>query len=271
VNNHSHLPTVLSAVALAKVEASERRLGRHRHPHPLRPLSFAVPFIALAAILFLAFTATAQTTNGLSPAEIQGRQLAAELLSVTPATNFTQTGVLRIRNSHGTTNIPITFKTVIEPDSWRVIYSATTDHSTDYLVIVHKDGQPNEYSNSSDKTMVPFAGSDFWDADLGLEFFHWPDQKITGHETRRTRDCMILESDNPNPANGYSHVVTWIDKESLAIIYAEAYDTNNKLLKIFDPKKVKKVNGKWELEDIEIQNVQTHSRTRIRFDLNGGS
>ena len=119
--------------------------------------------------------------------------------------------------------------------------------------------------------MAPFAGSDFWIADLGLEFFHWPEQIITGHETRRTRNCIVLESDNPNPASGYSRVVTWIDRETFAIIYAEAYDTNEKLLKIFDPKKAKKVNGQWELEDIEIQNAQTHSHTRIRFDLNAGS
>lgn len=120
--------------------------------------------------------------------------------------------------------------------------------------------------------MSPFAGSDFWIADLGLEFFHWPEQKIIGHDTRRMRDCTELESDNPNPsAGGYSRVVTWIDNQTLAIIYAEAYDANNKRLKVFDPKKVKKVNGQWELEDIEIQNVQTHSRTWIRFDLSGNS
>jgi hypothetical protein len=228
--------------------------------------------IAATAILFLAFAAAAGTTNGLSAAEIQGRQLAAEILSETPATNFTQTGVLRIRNSKGTTNIPITSKTEIGQGDWRVTYSATMGQETDDLVIVHKDGQPNEYPDSSDKTMTPFAGSDFWVADLGLEFFHWPEQKITGHETRKTRACTVLESDNPDPAPGaYSRVVTWIDNETFGIIHAEAYDANNKLLKVFDPKSLKKVNGHWELEDIEIRNVQTHSRTSIRFDLKGNS
>jgi hypothetical protein len=221
-------------------------------------------------ILFLAFTAAAQTTNGPSPAEIQGQQLAAEILSETPVTNFTQTGVLKIHNSAGTTNIPITFKTEIGQGSWRVIYTATMGNDTDSLVIVHKNGEPTKYSSAN--TMAPFAGSDFWIADLGLEFFHWPEQKTTGHEIRRTRDCTVLESDNPNPsAGGYSRVVTWIDKDTLGIIYAEAYDNNNKLLKIFDPKKVKKVNGQWQLENIEIQNMQTHSRTWIRFNLNGES
>ena len=120
--------------------------------------------------------------------------------------------------------------------------------------------------------MAPFAGSDFWICDLGLEFFHWPEQKVLKHETRRTRACAVLESINPNPAaGGYSRVDTWIDNETLGVVHAEAYDANDKLLKIFDPKSFKKVNGQWELEDMEIRNVQTGSRTVIKFDLNSGS
>jgi hypothetical protein len=259
--------------------------------HPQTCLSIAARFVAAAAILFLAFTAAAQTSNGLSPAEIQGRQLASELLLETPVTNLTQTGVLRIRNSQGTTNIPVTFETEIAPAFWRLIYCATPSDNPkkpDYLIIIHQIGQPNQYylrkgaetirgtqtltNMTQSQIMSPFARSDFWIADLGLEFFHWPDQKVTGHESRRMRDCTVLESHNPNlSAGGYFRVVTWIDKQTLAIIHAEAYDANDKLLKVFDPKSVKKVNGQWQLEDIEIRNVQTHSRTWIRFNLNGDS
>jgi hypothetical protein len=273
------------------------------------PHNFAARLIAAFAICFLAFAATAQDTNNLSPAEIQGRQLAAQLLSETPVTNFTQTGVLRIRDSQGSTNIPITFKTEIPggqlPGAWVVTYTATPANNPDaveHLMICHQNGQPSAYfldrgslppqqeeqlsqspqllltgfhtlpRLSPSQIMAPFAGSDFWIADLGLEFFHWPDQKITGHETRRTRDCTVLESHNPNlDVGGYSRVVTWIDNQTLGIIHAEAYDADDKLLKVFDPKSLKKVNGQWELQDIEIQNVQTHSRTRIRFNLNGDS
>jgi hypothetical protein len=63
-------------------------------------------------------------------------------------------------------------------------------------------------------------------------------------------------------------VDSWIDEETLGIVHAEAYDANGKLLKVFDPKTFKKVNGQWELQEIEIRNVQTGSRSRIEFDLN---
>jgi hypothetical protein len=62
-------------------------------------------------------------------------------------------------------------------------------------------------------------------------------------------------------------VVSWTDEESGGIVQAQAYDFNNKLLKEFAPKSFKKVNGQWELQEMEIYNDQTRSRTRILFDL----
>ena len=84
---------------------------------------------------------------------------------------------------------------------------------------------------------------------------------------KRGRSCEVLESTNPNPStNGYSRVVSWIDNETLGIVHAEAYDFKNKLLKEFDPKSFKKVNGQWELQEMEIRNDQTGSRTRLEFN-----
>ena len=121
---------------------------------------------------------------------------------------------------------------------------------------------------SGAEAMLPFAGSDFWLADLGLEFFHWPDQKLLKSELRKTHLCRVLESTNPQPAtNAYSRVVSWIDDESRGILHAEAYDSQNRLLKEFDTKKFKKVNGDWQLEQMEIYNVQSRSRTQIEFNF----
>ena len=116
--------------------------------------------------------------------------------------------------------------------------------------------------------MIPFAGSDFWICDLGLEFFHWPGQKILKKEFRRNCSCMVLESTNPDPTpSGYSRVVCWIDEQSDGIVQAEAYDAQGKLLKEFYPKDIKKVKGQWQVQSLEIDNVQTGSRTRLEFDL----
>lgn len=247
-------------------------------------------FLALAFIFLIAFGVRAQTANELSKAEIEGRQLTREILEQAPTTNFSQTGVLTIKNSKGTTNVPVTLDTFPRAGGWIADYvtnPTSNSLASVKLSVLHRDGRTNIYvlykphsdswlrldsgpvpTINETQIMVPFAGSDFWIADLGLEFFHWPDQKILKHEDKRTRACAVLESTNPNPGPGaYSRVDSWIDNETLGVVHAEAYDANGKLLKIFDPKSFKKVNGQWELQDIEIRNVQTKSRTSIKFDL----
>jgi hypothetical protein len=240
----------------------------------------------------IAVVATAETTNDLSDAEIQGRNLVQQLLEQQPATNFNQNGILKIRDKEGnTTNIFVSFQTLVTPKNWRVTYDAsraTNSVPIVELTIIHMIGQDNRYFLSQDEqglfkdhpipsatlngseTMIPFAHSDFWIGDLGLEFFHWPEQKILKKENRRSRACNVLESTNPNPsANGYSRVVSWIDEESGGIVHAEAYDAQNKLLKEFDPKSFKKVNGQWLPELMEMENVQTGSRSWIDFNPAG--
>jgi hypothetical protein len=121
---------------------------------------------------------------------------------------------------------------------------------------------------SGDEIFSPFAGSDFWAADLGLEFFHWPAQKVLKKEVHRSCGCTVLESTNPNPStNSYSRVVSWIDSETLGIVEAYAYDARGKLLKDFYPKDIKKVKGQWQVETLVMENVQTKSRSRLEFDL----
>ena len=121
---------------------------------------------------------------------------------------------------------------------------------------------------SANEITSPFAESDFWICDLGLEFLHWPGQKILRGDTARGRLCKVLESTNPNPStNGYSRVLSWIDNETLGIVEAEAYDAEGKKLKEFYPKDIKKVDGQWQVGSMEIDNVQTGSRTRLEFDL----
>ena len=120
----------------------------------------------------------------------------------------------------------------------------------------------------NDWQMFPWAGSDFSLGDLGLEFFHWPTQKVLKKEIHRSCACTVLESTNPNlSTNGYSRVVSWIDTESLGIVEAYAYDANGKKLKNFYPKDIKKVNGQWQVQTLVMENLQTGSKSRLEFDL----
>lgn len=203
-----------------------------------------------------------------------------KILSEQPAESSDQSGVLTIRDSNGALRqVPVKFELVIHASDWTSRYEAATNGNGAgvKLTVVHHASAPNDYRLSrngkeetlaGNQTMIPFAGSDFWVADLGLEFFHWPKQLLLRKEMRRGQSCDVLESYNPHPAPGaYSRVVSWIDIDTDGIIHADAYDSKGDLLKEFDPKSFKKVQGQWELKAMEIDNVQADSRTEIEFHL----
>jgi hypothetical protein len=222
----------------------------------------------------------------LDPAEgeRQARVLLARLLEQKPEQPSTNSGVLKIRDAEGKIReVPARFDIVPGLDNWQTVYEAAGAPGSQpvNLTIIHSDAQPNQYLLSGPSApvrklapaelMTPFAGSDFWIADLGLEFLHWPQQRVLRKQMRKGLSCDVLQSVNPQPVpGGYSRVVSWIAinrPEDIVIVHAEAFDTRDKLLKEFDPKKVEKVNGVWQLEEMEIRNRQTGTRTRIEFNL----
>jgi hypothetical protein len=245
-------------------------------------------FLLLFGMALVAGAAVEQPSTPiiLSPeaAAKEGRGLAAQILSERPVQGFTNTGVLKIRDSKGKrSEVPIQFRTRIKDESWDVFYETVPETNNVNVLVVRtargaavyfRDIVGDRSSNGSalhgNETMVPFAGSDFWLADLGLEFLSWPEQHLLRKEIRRGQSCAVLESVNPEPApDAYSRVLSWVDIDTDGIINAEAYDSKGKLLKEFAATSIKKVRGQWEVKGIEISNRQTGSRTTIEFDLTG--
>jgi hypothetical protein len=241
-------------------------------------MKILLPLVAL--ILFFTIGATAETTNTLSDAEIQGRQLAQQLWNTQPAENVTNTGTLKIRLPKTSwREIPVVLSvTRLESGSlgWEATYEAVGTNR-EQLTITHVIGRPNRYRLIQSGQMrdltgteanVPFAGSDYSAADFGLEFFSWPYQKIIKKEFHNNVASILLESLNPDSGPGnYSRVISRIEEESGGVMEAHAFDAAGKPLKNFNVKSLKKVNGRWQVESIIMENVQTGSRTRLEFDL----
>jgi hypothetical protein len=217
----------------------------------------------------------------LPPAEgaREGRALAREIISMRPGQDAVSTGVLKTRQPRtAETAAPVRFEIQITGTNWSSLYESPGMASgITKLTVIHKDGQPNEYcivengmekSISGNQTMIPFAGSDFWVADLGLEFLFWPEQRVLRKEIRRGQSCSVLESINPNPAAGaYARVLSWVDIDTGGVINADAFGSDGKPMKEFIAKSVKKVRGQWELKEIEMNDRRTRSRTTLTFDL----
>jgi hypothetical protein len=276
----------------ADIESRRLNWGLAFRPWPgFQPSTLGFPLL-LAALFLFPWLCQAQPKAeirvtpplNVAEAEKQGGALVAQLLVQRPEQNLTNTGVLNIRAVDKTREIPIRFEVVVTPTNWLSVYEASTNGRGGgpmKLTVIHSDNQANQYllgemadgkwqkaDPSGAEILTPFAGSDFWVADLGLEFLHWPQQRLLRKEMRLSRSCNVLESTNPQRvAGGYARVVSWMDIESGGILVAEAYDVHDRLLKQFATRKIEKVHGQWQLEGIEMRNRQTGSRTRIEFDL----
>ena len=236
----------------------------------------------------LTWAALAETP--LTSEQIEGRELAAELAAARPAHSFTNYGTLRLRDANGTrSGVPVTIRTVVPEGGviWFAIYEARLGATNETLTIAHPPDREPAYelargpvagpvaaprALAADATATPFAGSDFWACDLGLDFFHWPEQHIVRRdkaEMRKGRPCRILESVRPAGA-GYVRVRSWIDLEHRQPLLAEAYDAAGKLVKEFSVGSVKRVDGVWQLKDMEIVNERDGTVTKLEFDLNVG-
>lgn len=117
------------------------------------------------------------------------------------------------------------------------------------------------------EAMSSFAGSDFWPTDLGLEFFHWPQQKILPHiriKMRKGVACRVLESRRQPAADfGYSRVRSWISREHLGLIYAEAYNHHGQRVKTFEVSGLQKIDGQWKVSELRIRNEVAQSTTKL--------
>ena len=242
--------------------------------------------ILLAACGLAFLPSPTRSAPAASTAVEEGQALARELVRLKPAENTSINGILKIRDAHGRrTEIPVRLQVLTGSPAWQSIYETQSlnSNSVTRLTVTRTgeeepryqllrpapdgDKPPSVLRLTGDRANIAFADSDFWLADLGLEFLYWPGQKLLKKELRRSQSCNVLESVNPKPgAGGYARVISWIDIKTGGIVFAEAYDQKGRKLKEFKPDKFEKVNGHWQVKEIEIRNLQTGSRTRLEFE-----
>jgi hypothetical protein len=216
-----------------------------------------------------------------------GQALARQIRSAAPAENSQINATLIITAGGATREIPVACRVVVRATNWETDYdtAATAQTGAERLEVIHTTNGPNQYLYARAPSPsaplpdlapiapadanIPLAGSDFSLADLGLEFLHWPVQRQLKDEPRNGEPCYVLQSENPRGGE-IVRVRSDIDKQYGAPSLVYAYDSHSNVVKYFSigGSSLRKINGRWQLEKMDIRNKKTGSHTELKFDLN---
>ena len=116
------------------------------------------------------------------------------------------------------------------------------------------DDSPEKFPVEKLKEKVRGTGISY--EDLTLEFLYWPNARVFGDETVRTRSCWKLQVVSPSRDLQYWNVLIWVDKASGALMRMEGYDWNGKLAKRFEVISAQKIDNRWFLKQMRVEELQ---------------
>lgn len=144
------------------------------------------------------------------------------------------------------------------------------------LRLGENDSRLEEVSQSGVEKVTPaqfdhkVRGTSVTYEDLALKFLYWQTGSVTAENEVRTVACWKLEMKAPSRQSQYSNVWLWVGKENGALMKMEAYDWNAKLFKRFEVVSGQKIEGRWFLKEMRIEEMDPGSgrvKTRTYLDI----
>ncbi len=233
--------------------------------------------IVFLAVWFLVEQSHAESQE--ATAEAAGREWAQKLRSVAPEQSSTNRAILKIRSREGRRQVPVTVVTVPGKDRWTVEYRAgeggdkgqrevskilySAEAAPLFEARIGGEGKPEVHEGRTAGERA-IAGSDFLLRELGMEFLHWPEQRIRGRELSNGRWCQVLESVSKKP-DGPASVRSWIDEKLGVVLSAEVYDSRNVRIKHFSITQFREQADRWSCSVSMVDDLRG-TKTELSFD-----
>src|SRR5881396_2815961 len=123
---------------------------------------------------------------------------------------------------------------------------------------------------AAEKLSQKIRGTSVTYEDLAFKFLYWQTARVLGEESVRTRNCWKLQLRAPSRDSQYSNVLLWVDKASGALMRMEGYDWNAQLAKRFEVVSAQKIEGRWFLKQMRIEELQpgtSHVLSRTYLEI----
>jgi len=179
----------------------------------------------------------ARAASTSNDAEVQGRLRAGE--AVTPFSLRVGSGKLRF--------------TFANPD--RVLEVRLGDESSGVY-----DARGREVQKGMMESVA--EGSGVTVEDLSLGFLYWPDARLLGRETVKTRPSWNIELRPGKRGSEFAIVRVWLDEESGALLRIEGFDWQGHLSRRFEVVSGQRIDGKWMLKQMRIEKFEPGNSAR---------
>ena len=180
-----------------------------------------------------------------------------EILRTVRAAQASQNQTMTGRIRTGGKSIP--FQLVLAGKTAR--YEFSDPPQTLILRLQDRDARLEEVTGGSLKAVTParydaqVRHTDISYEDLALKFLYWRNARVMGEDTIRTRRCWKVQLAAPSKQSQYSNVMLWIDQQGGALMRMEGYDWNLKLAKRFEVVSAQKIEGRWFLKQMRIEQL----------------
>src|SRR5215469_5598800 len=134
------------------------------------------------------------------------------------------------------------------------------------------DEDPGGRQNlSGPKLQQTVRGTDITYEDLSLRFIYWKNAKLNGEQRVRAITCSVVDVQPASRNTAYSTVRLWVAKDRGALIKAEGFDWQGRLVKRFEIISAQRVEGKTIFKQIRIERINADtgkvvSRTYLELD-----
>jgi hypothetical protein len=222
--------------------------GNHRRPcwSPMVSLSLPRRFV-LAVSLLLSLSAGAQSPPS-------AKDILASVRMMESQQQIDLQGQLRQNDVvipfHLVQDGPLIRYSFANPDE---VLQLRLGENSSRLDLVTDDGA-RQFAAS--KLTQKIRGTGVTYEDLAFKFLYWPTARVLGEENVRTRKCWKLQLRAPSQESQYSNILLWIDKGSGALMRMEGYDWNAQLTKRFEVVSAQKIEGRWFLKQMRIEELQ---------------
>ena len=144
----------------------------------------------------------------------------------------------------------------------RPLEQVTFRHATTPTEVVYEVGPEREPAEPP-AWNEPILGMDVTWLDISLDFLHWENAEINGTATVKGRLCDLVEIYPPKPLPGCEKVRLWVDREIKMFLQAQQVDENKLIQRQMWVRSIKKMKGRWMVQDIEVQARNGGHRTRV--------